>query len=131
MPLIKTSDYRASALLPGGHVQTIYPPLFRRLSKIHFRAERLELTDGDFLDLEWMENGCSRLAILSHGLEANTKAKYIQGMAAALMRRGWDVLAWNFRGCSTSPNRLLKISMRSPAMQPKPSTSSVSVLEEI
>lgn len=30
-------------------------------------------------------------------------------MAAALIRRGWDVLAWNFRGCGREPNRLLRM----------------------
>lgn len=72
------------------------------------RRERLELADGDFLDLDWAAGGSDRLAILSHGLEADSKATYIQGMAAALQRRGWDVLAWNYRGCSGEPNRLLR-----------------------
>jgi predicted alpha/beta-fold hydrolase len=29
-------------------------------------------------------------------------------MARAFNRRGWDALAWNFRGCSGEPNRLLR-----------------------
>jgi len=88
-------------------LQTIHPALFRRMPVMTRRRERLDLPDGDFLDLDWAEQGRDRLVILSHGLEANSHATYIQGMAAALQRRGWDVLAWNCRGCSGEPNRLL------------------------
>lgn len=109
MPLIQDSSYRAPSWLPGGHVQTIYPALFRRVARVTNRPERLELLDGDFVDLEWADQGRARLAILSHGLEADLQTSYIQGMAAALLRRGWDVLAWNFRGCGGEPNRLLRM----------------------
>jgi predicted alpha/beta-fold hydrolase len=109
MPLIRNSSYRAPSWLPGGHAQTIYPALFRRVARMTTRAERLELTDGDFIDLEWSGQGSPRLAILSHGLEADMQTEYIQGMAAALVRRGWDVLVWNFRGCGNEPNRLLRM----------------------
>lgn len=106
MPIVPSS-YRAPAHLRGGHLQTIYPALFRRVPRVTKRRERLELPDGDFLDLDWATKGNPRLAILSHGLEANSGAHYIQGMAAALQRRGWDLLAWNYRGCSGESNRLL------------------------
>ncbi len=109
MPLIDHPSYVAPTWLPGGHVQTIYPALFRRVLPVASRAERLELPDGDFIDLEWSGNTSSRLAILSHGLEADLKTGYIRGMAAALVRRGWDVLTWNFRGCGSEPNRLLRM----------------------
>jgi predicted alpha/beta-fold hydrolase len=109
MPVIHHSSYVAPVWLPGGHAQTIFPALFRRLAPVASRAERLELPDGDFIDLEWSGNTRSRLAILSHGLEADMKTGYIRGMAAALVRRGWDVLAWNFRGCGSEPNRLLRM----------------------
>ncbi len=109
MALIRKSTYRAPAWLPGGHLQTIYPALFRRLAPLVGRAEQLELADGDFLDLAWSGRKSPRLAILSHGLEANMETGYIVGMASALIRRGWDVLRWNFRGCGSEPNRLLKM----------------------
>jgi uncharacterized protein len=109
MPLIAPSSYTAPGWIPGGHAQTIHPALFRRVTPAASHAERLELPDGDFLDLEWSGNTSSRLAILSHGLEADMNTGYIRGMAAALVRRGWDVLTWNFRGCGGEPNRLLRM----------------------
>lgn len=109
MPFSEISSYRPPFWLPGGHLQTLQPALFRRVAHVTHERERLELPDGDFLDLEWATRGSDRLAILSHGLEADTRAEYIQGMAAALIRRGWDVLAWNFRGCGAEKNRLLRM----------------------
>lgn len=109
MPMIEESSYRAPFWLPGGHVQTIYPALFRKVPHVTAEIERLELADGDFIDLEWARTGQPRLAILSHGLEAFAGTEYIQGMAAALVHHGWDVLAWTFRGCGLEPNRLLRM----------------------
>lgn len=109
MPFIEKSSYRPPFWLPGGHLQTLIPALFRKQPHVTQQRERLELADGDFLDLEWSSRGSSRLAILSHGLEADTRAEYIQGMAAALIHHGWDALAWNFRGCGSTPNRKLRM----------------------
>jgi len=106
MPIIPDSSYHAPKWLPGGHAQTIHPVLFRQTPQTLTKPERLELADGDFLDLEWLEDGSDKLAILSHGLEGSSQGKYIRGMAAALSKRGWDVLVWNFRGCGDEPNRL-------------------------
>lgn len=69
--------------------------------------ERLELADGDFLDLDWCIRGGGRLAVLCHGLEGSSRDHYMRGMTRALGARGWDVLAWNYRGCGGEPNRLL------------------------
>ncbi len=90
-------------------MQTIYPALCRRVMQVTQVPERLELPDGDFVDLEWSGKERERLAIISHGLEASSGTNYVQGMARALVHRGWDVLAWNFRGCGTEPNRLLRM----------------------
>jgi predicted alpha/beta-fold hydrolase len=109
MPLIESSTYTPPRWLRGGHAQTIYPALFRRVSWITRERERIETPDGDFLDLDWARSGRSdRVAILSHGLEGDSRNAYVQGMAAALGRAGWDVVAWNCRGCSGEPNRLLR-----------------------
>ena len=105
VPVI-ASAFHPLPLLHNGHVQTILPVLLPRLVRVNFERERLELADGDFVDLDWVRAGRDRVAILTHGLEGSSAQTYIRGMAAALNATGWDVLAWNFRGCSGEPNRL-------------------------
>lgn len=70
--------------------------------------ERITTTDNDFLDLDWLTQHSRKLAIISHGLEGNTSRAYMKGMARALYGGGFDVLAWNFRGCSDEMNRQLR-----------------------
>ncbi|MEN3943777.1 alpha/beta fold hydrolase [Prosthecobacter sp. SYSU 5D2] len=105
MPVI-TSSYQAPRFLRNGHVQTVLPTFLPRARPPQARHERLELEDGDFLELRWYQAGHKRLAILSHGLEGSTDAIYIRSMSAALLLAGWNVLAWNFRGCGGTENRL-------------------------
>ncbi|MGE9266744.1 MAG: YheT family hydrolase [Verrucomicrobiales bacterium] len=105
MPLLD-STYRASVFFQNGHVSTIFPTLFRRVPAVTYERTRLELADGDFLDLDWLRDGRRKLAIIAHGLESDSSAKYMRGMALALAHRGFDALCWNHRGCSGEPNRL-------------------------
>jgi len=47
--------YRAPAWLPGGHLQTIYPALAAPRPRVSYRRERWDTPDGDFIDLDWLE----------------------------------------------------------------------------
>jgi len=107
MPLLKSS-YRSPLGLSHGHLQTILPAILRRVPPVTSRRERIETPDGDFLDLDWTTGTGSRVAVLSHGLEGKSQDAYIQGMARALSRRGWEIVAWNCRGCSGEMNRQLR-----------------------
>jgi len=107
MPVIE-SAFRPPWWLRNAHVQTILPVLLPRRFGFQLTRERLELADGDFLDLDWLRAGRDRLAIISHGLEGGSRNDYVLGTAQALAADGWDVLAWNFRGCSGEPNRLAR-----------------------
>jgi hypothetical protein len=49
---ILQSSFRPHPLLPGAHLQTI-ATLLRPAPRLVLRRERLELTDGDFVDLGW------------------------------------------------------------------------------
>jgi hypothetical protein len=109
MPLIDHSTYRAPWLFRSAHLQTIYPTVFRWKPRITKERERIETPDGDFLDLDWHFNPISRrLVILTHGLEGSSDRAYIQGMAHVFAKAGWNVLAWNFRGCSGELNKVIK-----------------------
>ena len=103
------STYSPPPLLPGGHVQTLYASLVRRVEFDYDRRTRIDTPDGDFLDLDWADAQTSassdRVAVLTHGLEGSADRGYMRGMARALARRGWDVCAWNLRGCSGELNR--------------------------
>ncbi|MEJ2470267.1 MAG: alpha/beta fold hydrolase [Desulfuromonadales bacterium] len=105
MPL---PPYNTPWLLGNGHLETIWPSLFRRIEPLPYVRETIALPDGDVLELDWLTRGARRLAILSHGLEGNSQRHYVVGMARALHAHGWDVLAWNFRGCGGRINRLPK-----------------------
>lgn len=110
MPLLP-SAYLPPRWLRGAHVSTILPTFFPAPAAAWTEHERLELEDGDFLDLAWFRQtnqNSRRLAILSHGLEGSLDAPYIRHLARTLSARGWDVLAWNYRSCGGLPNRLLR-----------------------
>jgi predicted alpha/beta-fold hydrolase len=110
MPIISDISYRAPFWQWNGHVQSIYPSMFR---KIHFQydhRERLELADGDFVDLDWHQQNTThkKLVIITHGLEGDSGRHYVTGMAKKFVSNGWDALGWNCRSCSGEPNRLLR-----------------------
>lgn len=113
MPVTKSFDFSSPFWLPNGHLQTIYPALFRKIRTIVYRRERILTPDEDFIDLDWscapVTEGAStekkKLVILSHGLEGDTTRQYILGMVRILNAEGYDCLAWNFRSCSGELNK--------------------------
>ena len=110
MPVI-LSAYEAPWFLRNGHAQTVYPAIGRRVREVTYERKRLELDDGDFMDLDWSRAGgrrVGRVVVVAHGLEGSAQAVYVKGMVRAFNRRAWDAVALNFRGCSGEPNRLLR-----------------------
>jgi len=105
MPIINSSYHNPPFYLFNSHLETIVPSMFRKI-KGTYERERLELPDGDFLDLDWMRGHQDKLVIISHGLEGNSERHYSKGVAHFFYQRRWDALAWNCRGCSGEMNRL-------------------------
>lgn len=89
----------------NGHMQTIYPSLFRKV-KVHYIRERITLPDGDFLTLDWVSNNSKKLVIVTHGLEGDSGRHYVTGMIRKFTQNGYDGLGWNCRSCGGEINLL-------------------------
>jgi len=99
--------YVAGWGMANGHLQSIVPSVFRQV-RVPYQRTRLELDDGDFLDLDELPTASAQapLVIITHGLEGSSQRSYMQGMARHFHDAGWQVTAWNFRGCGGDMNRL-------------------------
>lgn len=103
---IIASGFKPHPLLRHPHLQTLYPSLLRPLPELPIRRERLELPDGDFVDLGWSGEGHGPIAILLHGLTGGFDSKYLRGTAVKLVARGWRTVALQLRGSGPDTNRL-------------------------
>jgi Predicted hydrolase of the alpha/beta-hydrolase fold len=109
MPQI-ASNYKPPLFFRNGHLATIYSGIIRSVNGVVQKRERLILSDGDFLDLDWSEatQPTEKLVILLHGLEGDGQRPYITGSAKILNENGYDACAVNYRGCSGETNRLYR-----------------------
>lgn len=101
-------SYTPPFFLFNGHLETIYPAVFRKVTFRQHIPERIITPDDDFLDLYWYTQGAEKAVILLHGLEGNAFRPYITGMGKAFFEQGYDVIAWDFRGCGPEMNRQLR-----------------------
>ena len=131
------SSYQAPWWLPGGHLQTIYASVLLPRPALAYRRERWDTPDGDFIDLDWLDDSykpqatshkplesCSLkletsgrpqstldsrpLVALFHGLEGSSRSHYALSLMAAAAERGMRGVVVHFRGCSGEPNRLAR-----------------------
>jgi len=85
---------------------------------VRYRRERWDTPDGDFIDLDWVEEPSpisrqssvvthsSPLVALFHGLEGSSNSHYARALMAAVRDAGWRGVVVHFRGCGGEPNRL-------------------------
>jgi predicted alpha/beta-fold hydrolase len=109
MSVTEVTPFRPAWWLPGSHLQTIGGRLLRRFDRGPLHRERVELPDGDFVDLHERPSDLREDAptvLILHGLEGSSRATYVWSMARELARHAFRVIRMNFRGCSDEPNRL-------------------------
>ncbi len=109
MPILDASEYKPLRLFRNGHINTMYPFLFRKKITLPYHRERFITSDDDFVDLDYLRSNSNRLAILCHGLEGSSESQYMQYMSSLLAENGWNVMVFNFRSCSGEINRQLQM----------------------
>ena len=106
MALVHASSYSPGIAFKSKHLNTIYRTLFHKID-INYVRERMETSDGDFMDLDFSKVGSKKLVIIIHGLEGSSDSKYVTALAQISNEYGFDAVAVNLRGCSGETNRLL------------------------
>jgi hypothetical protein len=105
---IESSIYNPPALFKNRHLSTLYAALLRNVSAVNQQRERIILSDGDFLDIDWSYTSQKNnsVIIVLHGLEGNAQRPYMLGTTKAFLEHEYDVACVNLRGCSGVPNNL-------------------------
>ena len=106
MALKTDSSYNPEFLFKNNHFNTIYRTLFQNL-EINYTRKRLELEDGDFIDLDFSSVNSNKIVVAIHGLEGSSGSNYIKSLTKVLNQHQFDVVAVNLRGCSGESNRKL------------------------
>lgn len=110
--MITESQFKPAWWLGNAHSQTIYPTIARSIRFVIDKSERIELADGDFLQLSWMTKGVPQNApvvVLLHGLGGNLNSTYAAGLMQSFNKAGWRAVMMHFRGGGSKPNRLPRI----------------------
>ncbi|MFA5959363.1 MAG: hydrolase [Tatlockia sp.] len=109
--MIIPGTFKPAWWLKNSHFQTFFATLTRFIEAPVDATERIELPDGDFIDLAWANNGLSLdapLVILLHGLGGSVKSSYAAGLMHEFNRQGWRAVLMHFRGASQEPNRFAR-----------------------
>jgi len=100
-----TRPFKPPWWLRNRHAQTLWPTLGRRRVRLNLRRERIDLPDGDFLDLDWTSGESGPIVVVFHGLMGSIDSPYARGMLKQVNHAGWRGLFVHFRSCSGEPNR--------------------------
>ncbi|HET7312819.1 hydrolase [Salinisphaera sp.] len=107
--MLTTSEFKPAFWLRNPHAQTLFASLMRSLPPLAVEAERLELDDGDYIDLSWLPAAGlaedAPLVVVLHGLNGSLESKYARGLLREVAAHGGRGVLMHFRGAS-KPNRL-------------------------
>ena len=105
--MINSSAFKPACYLRNRHLQTILPNILRPPLPLVDR-ERVELEDGDFVDLLWTPTRSQKALLILHGLEGSIHSPYARRILNYCNQHQIPAVFMLFRGCSGEPNRLLR-----------------------
>jgi hypothetical protein len=103
--------------LRNAHLQTLWPRLRMHLGRggakgdalrVPLRRQRIELRDGDFIDLSVAAQAQGPRVLIVHGLEGGRDSHYARRLVTRLAENGFQPLFMHLRGASGEPNRLAR-----------------------
>lgn len=100
------NSFKPAWWLPGPHLQTIWPTFKNNKLNLSLRRERIELPDGDFIDIDWAGPEKGPIVLLLHGVAGNIDSPYLKRSLSVCVENGWRAALMYFRGCSGDTNRL-------------------------
>jgi len=110
------APFRPAWWLPGPHAQILGARWIRARLELPLYRERLELPDGDFLDLDFayeppdaINENQRPIVLVLHGLEGSARSGYAMEVYRALHARGIAAIGMNFRSCGGEMNRLARL----------------------
>ncbi len=106
--LIIKSKFSPRWWLRNPHLQTIVASKLVKHPQVETKPERLELEDGDFLDLNWSKKSSGAIVCIFHGLAGSIDSAYAKSVFNTLETKGFRPVFMHWRGCSGEPNRLAK-----------------------
>jgi len=103
--MITESPFKPATFAKNPHSQTILGRFLRPNPGLHATAERLELADGDFVDLFHID-GNGPVVLIVHGLAGSIKSGYARALLGRIKEKNWHGVFIQLRGYGTEPNRL-------------------------
>ena len=104
---LKSLHYLPSLSVANRHLQTIVGA-YLPVPRFYRERQRLELPDGDFLDVDWHDCPSAHGVMIFHGLGGSSESPYVRALQYRLRACGWGSVAINLRGASGVPNRLAR-----------------------
>ena len=104
--MIVDSEFSPSWWLRNPHLQTILASKVFKPATVSTLRERIELADGDFIDINLSQKLTGKIVAIFHGLAGCVESSYIQGVFGTLEAAHFRPVVMHWRGCSGEPNRL-------------------------
>lgn len=107
--MIVESSFKPAWWMANPHIQTIYSSLRHPYEAPIGKEERIDLPDGDFVDLIWSAGDLPKnapIVIILHGLGGCVNSSYVGRFMKVFGEQGWRSVLMHFRGAGKDLNRL-------------------------